>query len=69
MRENKLYYWYLVTNDEYELPVTPVFDFSKELADFLGISRNALLRKGYQKKNTENFGKNSKYKLVKVERK
>lgn len=62
------YYWYMVTNDEYELPVTPVFDSSRELAEFLGVKRNTVL--GFQSRMRKGrlSGKYKKYILAKVER-
>lgn len=68
MGKVKYYYWYLVTNDEYELPITPVFDYAKELSDFLKCNPSTLYKNHIRERNTENFGRNSKYKLVKVER-
>lgn len=37
------YLWFAVSNDEWELPVTPVFDSAKELAAFMGYSLSNIL--------------------------
>lgn len=32
--------WFCVSNDKYELPISPVFESGSELAEFLGVSAN-----------------------------
>lgn len=41
--------WYMSTNDIYELPVTPMMDSAKELAEFVGTTENAIISAVSQK--------------------